>query len=41
MSATPDLFGPFLLAGVLGELRNRTAHEHNRSMNARRCRDGA
>jgi hypothetical protein len=41
MSAEPYLFGLFLLAGVLGELRNRTAHQHNQSMNTRRWRNGS
>jgi hypothetical protein len=43
MTAKPYLFGLFLLAraGVLGELRNRTAPQHNRSMNTRRWRNGS
>ena len=42
MSAEPYLFGRSRpLAGVLGELRNRTAHQHNRSMNTRRWRNGS
>ena len=43
MSAEPYLFGLFLLAlaGVLGELRNRTARQHNPSMNTRRWRNGS
>ncbi len=41
MSAEPYLFGQFLLAGVRGELRNRTAHQHNRSMKTRRWRNGS
>jgi hypothetical protein len=41
MSANPYLFGLFVLAGVLGELRNQTAHQHNRSMKTRRWRNGS
>jgi hypothetical protein len=43
MSANPYLFGLFLLAlaGVLGELRNRTAPQRNPLMNRRRWRDGS
>jgi hypothetical protein len=41
MSAKPCLFGLLGLAGVLGELRNRTAHQHNPSMNTRRWRNGS
>ena len=41
MRAEPYLFGLFLGAGVLGELRNHTAHQHNPSMKTRRWRDGS
>jgi hypothetical protein len=41
MSANPHLFGLFLLAGVLGELRNRTARPHNSAMKTRRWRNGS
>ena len=41
MRAEPYRFGQFLLADVLGELRNRTAHQHNRSMKTRRWRNGS
>jgi hypothetical protein len=43
MTAEPYLFGLILLAlaSVLGEFRNRTAHQHNPLMNRRRWRDGS
>jgi hypothetical protein len=40
MNAEPYLFGLFLLA-LAGVLGNRTAHQHNRSMNTRRWRNGS
>jgi hypothetical protein len=41
MSAEPYLSGLILVGDVLGELRNGTAHQHNRSMKTRRWRNGS